>query len=87
MVNYILTRRSDILQPSQKRRFFQQQGKYHYVEGVVWLAIGHRQELCWKMDRAAQNGLKECIKGVSEAQSKIKLNYILVGRLCNLESL
>jgi len=42
--------------------------------------------LVGKWDRAAGNQPKECIKGVSKEQNKTKLNYILVGRLCNLES-
>jgi hypothetical protein len=42
--------------------------------------------MCWKTDGAAQNQPNECIKGVSEEQNKTKLNYVLVGRLSNLES-
>ena len=43
-------------------------------------------DTCEKLDGAAQNRPKECIKRVSEEPNKSKLNYILVGRLCNLES-
>ena len=46
-----------------------------------------QNEICWKMDGAAQNQPNECIKGVSKEQNETRLNYVLVGRLCNLESL
>jgi hypothetical protein len=39
-----------------------------------------------KRDGAAGNQPKERIKGVSKERNETKLNYILVGRLCNLES-
>ena len=41
---------------------------------------------CWKTDGAAQNQPNKCIKGVSKERNETKLNYIPVGRLCNLES-
>jgi hypothetical protein len=50
-----------------------------YITNCIGNAVG-------KQDGAAGNQPKECIKGVSEEQNKTKLNYVLVGRSCNLES-
>jgi len=54
-----------------------------WYETSIYVSQG---PFCWKTDGAARNGPNKCIKGVSKERNETKLNYILVGRLCNLES-
>ena len=48
--------------------------------------IGEQAPQCWKSDGAARNGPNGCIETSEWRTKETKLNYILVGRLCNLES-